>query len=74
MLGRSAAKSLKKGVDDTLRLYGVPYRIVGVYETGQGMEESGGLVTLTDAQEIAQKPRQVTLFQVGLQPGAPSNR
>ena len=58
VLGRSAADSLKKGVDDTLRLYGVPYRIVGIYETGQGMEESGGLVTLADAQDIAQKPEQ----------------
>ena len=68
-LGRRAAESLKKGVDDTVRLYGVPYRIVGIYETGQAMEESGGLVTLADAQEIAQKPRQVSLFQVGVQRG-----
>lgn len=65
-LGRRAAESLKKTVDDTVRLYGVPYRIVGIYETGQGMEESGGLVTLADGQDIAQKPRKVSLFQVGL--------
>ena len=65
-LGRRAAESLKKTVDDTVRLYGVPYRIVGIYETGQGMEESGGLVTLADGQEIAQKPRKVSLFQVGV--------
>ncbi|MFN2168813.1 MAG: FtsX-like permease family protein, partial [Anaerolineae bacterium] len=37
-----------------------------IYETGQGMEESGGLVTLADAQEIAQKSHKVSLFQVGL--------
>jgi ABC-type antimicrobial peptide transport system permease subunit len=65
-IGRRAADSLKKTVDDTVRLYGVPYRIVGIYETGQGMEESGGLVTLADGQDIAQKPRKVSLFQVGL--------
>jgi ABC-type antimicrobial peptide transport system permease subunit len=65
-LGRRAAESLKKTVDDTVRLYGVPYRVAGIYETGQGMEESGGLVTLADGQEIAQKPRKVSLFQVGL--------
>jgi ABC-type antimicrobial peptide transport system permease subunit len=65
-LGRRAAESLKKAVDDTVRLYGVPYRVTGIYETGQGMEESGGLVTLVDGQEIAQKPRKVSLFQVGL--------
>ena len=65
-IGRRAAESLKKSVDDTVRLYGVPYRIVGIYETGQGMEESGGVVTLSDSQEIAQKPRKVSLFQVGV--------
>lgn len=41
ILGRRGADALKLGVDDTLRIYGVPYRIVGIYETGQGMEESG---------------------------------
>ncbi len=69
-LGQRAAETLKLGLDDTLRLGGAPYRIVGIYETGQGMEESGGVVTLQDAQEIAQKQRQVSLFQVGLRPGA----
>ncbi len=69
-IGQRAADALKKRVDDTLRLNGVPYRIVGIYETGQGMEESGGVVTLEDGQDIVQKPRQVSLFQVGLRPGA----
>ena len=69
VVGRRAADSLKKAVDDTVRLYGVPYRIVGIYETGQGMEESGGLVTLADGQDIAQKPRKVSLFQIGLRQG-----
>ncbi|MCL4860115.1 MAG: ABC transporter permease [Caldilineaceae bacterium] len=68
-IGRRAADALKLGVDDTLRIYGAPYRIVGIYETGQGMEESGGVVTLEDAQTITQKQRQVSLFQVGLQRG-----
>ena len=70
VIGRRAADALTLGVDDNLRIYGVPYRIVGIYETGQGMEESGGVVTLADAQIITQKQRQVSLFQVGLQRGA----
>jgi ABC-type antimicrobial peptide transport system permease subunit len=65
-IGRRAADALSMGVDDTLRIFGTPYRIVGIYETGQGMEESGGVVTLDDAQTIAQKQRQVSLFQVGI--------
>lgn len=69
VIGRRGADALKKRVDDTLRINGVPYRIVGIYETGQGMEESGGVVTLEDAQSIAQKERKVSLFQVGLRKG-----
>ncbi len=69
-IGRRGADALKRQVDDTLRINGQPYRIVGIYETGQGMEESGGVVVLTDAQAIAQKERKVSLFQVGLRPNA----
>ncbi|MGL4649114.1 MAG: ABC transporter permease, partial [Caldilineaceae bacterium] len=69
-IGRRAADGMELGIDDTLRLNGVPYRIVGIYETGQGMEESGGVVTLTDAQEITGKQRAVSLFQVGVRQGA----
>lgn len=70
VLGRRAVESLHKRIGDTVRIYGIPYRIVGVYETGQALEESGGVVALADAQEIAQKPRQVSLFQVRLHPQA----
>ena len=69
-IGRRGADSLKLGVDDTLRLNGVPYRIVGIYETGAAMEESGGVLTLADAQTLSQKERKVSLFQVGVRPNA----
>lgn len=70
IIGRRAAESLKLGIDDNVRLNSVPYKIVGIYETGQGMEESGGVVTLGDAQEIASKPRTVSLMQVGVRRGS----
>ncbi len=54
-LGRQAAEDLKKGVGDVLRLYGTPYQIVGIYETGQAVEEGGGVVTLEEAQDLAQQ-------------------
>lgn len=69
-VGRRAVEALKVGVDDSLRINGAPYRISGIYETGQGMEESGGVVLLEDAQTIAQKEHTVSLFQIGLRRGA----
>ena len=69
ILGRRAADDMRKGIGDNLHIYGRPYQVVGIYETGQGMEESGGVVTLGNAQEITQKSGKVSLFQLGLQRG-----
>ncbi len=63
-LGKQVAQDLDKGVGDTLRIMGTPYQIVGIYETGQAMEEAGGVVTLEEAQDIARKPRQVNAYQI----------
>jgi ABC-type antimicrobial peptide transport system permease subunit len=64
ILGRQAAANLKKNVGDTIRLYDTPFRIVGIYETGQSFEEGGGVIPLADAQAIFKKPRQATFFEV----------
>lgn len=63
-LGKQVAQDLDKGVGDTMRILGTPFQIVGIYETGQAMEEAGGVVTLSDAQELARNPRQVNAFQL----------
>ncbi len=73
-IGRRAADAMNVGIDDTLHLNGIPFRIVGIFETGQGMEESGGLVTKSDAQEITGKTRTVSLFQVGVRQGADADQ
>ncbi len=70
LLGRRAAEALSLGVGESVRLNGVPYAIAGIYETGQGIEESGGVVALEDAQAIGSKTRSVSLFQVGVRRGA----
>jgi ABC-type antimicrobial peptide transport system permease subunit len=64
ILGRQAADNLKKTVGDTIKLYETPFRIVGIYETGQSFEEGGAIIPLSDAQAIFKKPRQVTFFEV----------
>ena len=69
IIGRRATESIDVTVGDNLRLYGTPYRVVGIYETGQGIEESGGVLLLEDAQGVAQYERKVSLFEVGLRRG-----
>ena len=64
LLGKQAAANLKKSVGDTIRLYDTPFRIVGIYETGQSFEEGGAIIPLADAQAIFKMPRKVAFFEV----------
>jgi putative ABC transport system permease protein len=70
IIGKGASDSLNKAIGDTIRMYDSAYRIVGIYETGQGLEEGGGVITLADAQAMLKRPRQVNVFQVQLRVGA----
>lgn len=64
LIGKTAARIFKKRVGDYFRIQEVAFRIVGVYETGQGVEDMGAVISLKDAQEIFKKPRQVTYYQI----------
>ncbi len=66
ILGRTAADDLDKKVGDTLRLYEVMFRVVGIYETGEPIEEGAAVVTIGDAQTLSKHPRQVNAFLVKL--------
>jgi len=66
MVGSAAAESLKKTVGDTLRLSGSAYRISGIYQTGDAFEDSGAVMSLKDAQELLNRPRQVSVYLIKL--------
>jgi len=70
VIGKIAAENFEKGVGDSLRLFGSAFRIVGIYETGDGLEEGGGVISLSDAQVLLSKPHQVALYTLKLKPGA----
>ncbi len=59
MIGKSMAKTMNKGVGDTIDLSGVRFQIVGVYEFKIGFEEMGGVITLRDAAEIQRQAAQI---------------
>jgi ABC-type lipoprotein release transport system permease subunit len=66
IIGKGAARSLKKDLGDTIQFLGNTFRIVGIYETGAAFEDGGGVITLADAQMVFQKPRQVMAYQIKL--------
>jgi ABC-type antimicrobial peptide transport system permease subunit len=51
-------------IGEVVRLGEVGFRVVGVYETGISYEESAGVMSLRDAQELTGKPRQVTMYGI----------
>jgi len=65
ILGKTAADSLDKGVGDTILLERTAFRVVGMYETGIALEDAGAVVSLDDAQMLAEMPRQI--MYLGLQ-------
>jgi len=64
LIGKAAARNFKKSVGDNFKVQEISFKIVGVYETGQGVEEMGGVIALKDAQEVFKKPRQVAYYQI----------
>ena len=64
LLGKTAAKNFKKQVGDNYKIQETSFKIVGIYETGQGVEEMGAVIALNEAQDIFKKPRQVTYYQL----------
>ena len=74
MIGSSAAESLNKKVGDTIRIGSSVYRVVGIYQTGDGFEDSGGILELEEAQSLLGKQNKVSLFYIKLKDTAGRQR
>jgi ABC-type antimicrobial peptide transport system permease subunit len=66
MLGRMIADSMDAEVGDSIELNGMRFRVKGIYESGVGWEDSGGIISLRDAQNFVGRPRKVTMLSVAL--------
>ena len=64
ILGRKALDGMKTQIGEVIRLGEVGFRVVGVYETGISYEESAGVMSLRDAQDLSGKPRQVSFYGI----------
>ena len=67
LLGSVAADKMAKSVGDTIRIEETTFRIVGVFETGVALEDAGAVISLEDAQTLAELPRQVMYVGIRLQ-------
>lgn len=69
MLGYRAAGNLHKQVGDTLTVDSTPYRIVGLYSTGQPLGDTGAMFPLVPFQAVQRQAGEVSLIFVLARPG-----
>jgi ABC-type antimicrobial peptide transport system permease subunit len=74
ILGQRAAESMKKQVGDSFRVSESTFRIVGIYETGDGFEDSGAVIHLEEAQTLKIQQRQVSMLYIKLRDPSDAER
>ena len=67
LVGWRAAENLHLSVGSQLRMEGNPFRVVGIYSTGQALGDTGAMLPLQHMQDMERQPGQYTLLfvQVG---------
>jgi putative ABC transport system permease protein len=70
VLGARAADDLGVGVGDSVAIDDRPFRVVGVYQTGVRIQDSGGYVPLPVVEELAGRSGVVTGVYVTVAPDA----
>jgi putative ABC transport system permease protein len=70
MLGTRAADNLGAHVGDRIVIDSVPYRVVGIFSTGQALGDAGAMFPLIPFQAEQRQPSGLTLVFVRVDPGA----
>jgi len=74
ILGRRAAQRLDLQVGDAIRITGSAFRVVGIYETGVGFEDSAAVMPLQEAQVLALQPHRVSMLYIKLKDPAKADQ
>ena len=53
MLGKQAAETLKLKIGDLIRLTGGTFKVVGIYNSGDGFEDAASIVSLPESKSVA---------------------
>lgn len=69
MLGKLAAGAQKKAVGDSIDILGRSFRIVGLFQTGDTMQDGAALIPLGRLQELCKRDGKVTMGFVRVTPG-----
>ena len=66
MIGSLSAELLHKKIGDTLEIEGRQFRVAGIFESSAVVENGAVLMTLTQAQQVTDKPGKVNVLNIKL--------
>jgi putative ABC transport system permease protein len=73
IIGKNAAQSMNKTIGDTLSISNQTFKIVGLYETGNFMDDRGIVMSLSKLQNLTGDTGQISLILVKASNGTSAN-
>ena len=73
IIGKNEAQSLNKTVGDTIIISNQTFKVVGIYETGNFMDDRGIVMSLSELQNLTGNTGQVSLILVKATNGTNAN-
>ena len=73
IIGQTAAQSLNKTIGDTIIITNQTFKVVGIYETGNFMDDRGIVMSLSELQNLTGNTGQVSLILVKATNGTNAN-
>ncbi|KAF5079931.1 ABC transporter permease [Methanobacterium aggregans] len=70
IIGKTAAQSLNKTVGDTINLYGKDFKITGIFETGNFIQDAGVFMPLNTLQNLTSNTNKVSNIYVKVKDNA----
>jgi putative ABC transport system permease protein len=73
IIGKTAAQSINKSIGDTISISNTTFKIVGIYETGNFMDDRGIVMSLSKLQNLTGDTGEVSLILVKANNGTNAN-
>ncbi len=74
IIGKTAAGNLNKTVGSTINIYGTDFKVTGIFETGNFIQDGGAYVSLSTLQNLTSNQDKVSSIAVKVDPDANSSQ
>ncbi len=74
VLGTEIAKRMKKKVGDEVEIESANFKVVGIYESSNMLDNNAAVISLRDLQELMERSGQVSEFEVALSKDVPDKK